>query len=549
MIRRICNTTRILLISALCILLYMGSSAADQLEDALLEELEHHVPELASASWYGEALAVEEQWLFQVYREHGFLPLWLTDSGLGEAAMVLLDTLENADQHGLAPQDYNIETITALLESTSPAERARLDLALTDGFLRYVHDVSEGQSRARKAFPELFSEAGSPAFSPLAAIQFEGHPGGLQGYFNALAPQHRYYRQLTEALAEHRKIAKLGGWPLIGKGPTLHPGESDPRVAQLRELLIATGDLDQDSRQGERYDPETASAVERYQQRHGLSADGVIGPKTLAVMNVAVDQRIDQLVLNLERWRWHDKELGDTYVLVNIAGFDLKAVRDNRLELEIPVIVGQLHHETPVFSDRIRYAEFNPFWNLTPHIARTETLSHLRKDPNYLAEKHIRLFSSWSSDAVELDPRSIDWQSVTPRAMNRYKLRQDPGVWNALGKVKFVFPNKYSVYLHDTPNHDLFSAANRAFSHGCIRLSDPAALAVFLLNSQKGPWDRDKVDQIVKGGKRTIVTLEKKIPVHLTYQTAWHDEDGVLHFNEDLYGRDKKLMAALETDR
>ena len=178
--------------------------------------------------------------------------------GLGEAAMVLLDTLENADQHGLAPQDYNIETDHCPAgRATSPAERARLDLALTDGFLRYVHDVSEGQSRARKAFPELFSEAGSPAFSPLAAIQFEGHPGGLQGYFNALVPQHRYYRQLTEALAEHRKIAKLGGWPLIGKGPTLHPGESDPRVAQLRELLIATGDLDQDSRQGELYDPET----------------------------------------------------------------------------------------------------------------------------------------------------------------------------------------------------------------------------------------------------------------------------------------------------
>ena len=256
----------------------------------------------------------------------------------------------------------------------------------------------------------------------------------------------------------------------------------------------------------------------------------MIGPKTLAVMNVAVDQRIDQLKLNLERWRWHDKELGDTYVLVNIAGFDLKAVRDNRLELEIPVIVGQLHHETPVFSDRIRYAEFNPFWNLTPHIARTETLSHLRKDPNYLAEKHIRLFSSWSSDAVELDPRSIDWQSVTPRAMNRYKLRQDPGVWNALGIVKFVFPNKYSVYLHDTPNHDLFSATNRAFSHGCIRLSDPAALAVFLLDAQNDPWDRARVDTMVKGGKRTIVSLPEKVPVHLTYMTAWHDEDGAAAF-------------------
>lgn len=548
MTRNIGNTASILLMSSLFMVFSMASSATgEEFDKALLNELEHHVPELASASWYGEALAVEEQWLFEVYQENGFQPFWLSDNGLGETAMVLLDILENADQHGLAAQDYNVESIPALLDPASPAERARLDLALTDGFLRYVHDISEGQSKARHAFPELFSEAGSPAFSPLEAIGFEGHPGGLHGYLSSIAPQHRYYRQLTEALAEYRRIAQLGGWPSIKDGPTLHPGESDSRVGPLRELLITTGDLEEDSGQGAIYDSATVAAVKRYQKRHGLSADGVIGPKTLAVMNVPVAERIDQLKLNLERWRWHDKELGDTYILVNIAGFDLKAVRQNRLELEMGVIVGKLHHETPVFSDRIRYTEFNPFWNLTPHIARTETLSHLRKDPGYLADKHIRLFSSWDSEAVELNPLGIDWQSVTPRAMNRYKLRQDPGVWNALGTMKFIFPNKYSVYLHDTPNHDLFSAANRAFSHGCVRLSDPAALAVFLLNGQDGPWDRARVGNIVKGGKRTIVSLAEKVPVHLAYLTAWHDEEGVLHFNEDIYGRDDKLRAALKT--
>lgn len=547
MIHRVRGAVRILPLSVLCILFSMGSSAAGQFEDALFNELEHHVPELASSSWYGEALAVEEQWLFEVYRENGFQPIWFSDTALGEAAMVLLDTLENADQHGLAPQDYNLESITALLDRASPAERARLDLALTDGFLRYVHDLSEGQSKARHAFPELFSEAGSPAFSPLEAIRFADHPGGLQGNLSSLAPQHRYYRQLTEALAEYRKIAQLGGWPSIKDGPTLHPGESDPRVAPLRDLLITTGDLEQDSDQGDLYDSETAAAVKRYQQRHGLSDDGVIGPKTLAAMNVSVAERIEQLKLNLERWRWHDRELGDTYVLVNIAGFDLKAVRGNSLELEMRVIVGKLHHETPVFSDRIRYAEFNPYWNLTPHIARTETLSHLRKNPGYLAEKHIRLFSSWGGDAVELDPLTIDWQSVTPRAMNRYKLRQDPGVWNALGTMKFIFPNKYSVYLHDTPNHDLFRTANRAFSHGCIRLSDPHAMAVFLLDQGDGSWNRQRVEAIVDSAERTIVNLPERIPVHLTYLTAWHDEEGVLHFNEDLYGRDKRLLKALNS--
>lgn len=548
MIHRICNTTRILLISTLCIVFYMGSPVtAEELGDALLDELEHHVPELASASWYGEALAVEEQWLFQVYRENGFQPIWLVDRGLDEEAMVLLDTLDNADQHGLAPQDYNIETIIPLLDTTSPAERARLDLALTDGFLRYVHDVSEGQSKARNAFPELFSEAGDAAFDPVEALQFQAHPDGLRGYLYSSYPQHRYYQHLKDDLAEHRTIAQSGGWPAIQDGPTLHPGESDSRVDPLRALLITTGDLERDSGQGDIYDSATVAAVKRYQQRHGLSDDGVIGPQTLAAMNVPVAERIDQLKLNLERWRWHDRELGDTYVLVNIAGFDLKAVRENSLEVEMKVIVGQLHHESPVFSDRIRYAEFNPYWNLTPHIARTETLKHLRSDPNYLAEKHIKLFSSWGSDAVELDPLSINWQAVTPRQMSRYKLRQEPGKWNALGTVKFIFPNKYSVYLHDTPNHDLFSKSRRAFSHGCIRLSDPHAMAVFLLDQGDGSWNRQRVEAIVDSANRTIVNLPERIPVHLTYLTAWHDEEGVLHFNEDLYGRDKRLLQALNS--
>ena len=549
MTRNLANTASILLVSALFMLFFQASLVTgEEIDEALLNELEHHVPELASASWYGEALKVEEHWLFEVYRENGFQPFWLSDTGLGDAAMVLLDMLENADQHGLAPQDYNVKSITALLDRAIPAEHARLDLALTDGFLRYAHDISEGQSKARHAFPELFSEAGSPAFSPLEAIRFKDHPGGLHSYLSSMAPQHRYYRQLTVALAEYRKIAQLGGWPSIKDGPTLHPGESDSRVGPLRELLITTGDLEQNSVQGDIYDSATVAAVKRYQQRHGLSDDGVIGPKTLAAMNVPVAERIDQLKLNLERWRWHDRELGDTYVLVNIAGFELKAVRENSLEVEMRVIVGKLHHETPVFSDKIRYAEFNPYWNLTPHIARTETLRHLRSDPNYLAEKHIKLFSSWGSDAIELDPRSIDWQSVTPRQMSRYKLRQEPGKWNALGTVKFIFPNKYSVYLHDTPNHDLFSQSRRAFSHGCIRLSDPQAMAVFLLDQGDGSWNRQRLEAIVDSAKRTIVNLPERIPVHFTYLTTWHDEEGVLHFNEDLYGRDERLLQALNSN-
>ncbi len=536
-----------------CVTIIWGSSAiAGDVEDAIFDELEHHLPELSGSQWYDETLRPEEQWLFQVYRELEFKPIWLSERSLGGEGRLLLNTLLNADLDGLVPEDYNTADITALLDSTDPQDLARLDLALTDGFLRYAHDLSEGQSRARYAFPELFAEAGFSGFDPVDALKTAiaaGSAEGLEAYFELLSPQHTYYRQLKDDLARYRTIEQRGGWPTIGPGATLHPGESDPRLDQIRQLLVTTGDLDQPLPVEDIYDPRTVDAVKRFQFRHGLSTDGVIGEQTRAAMNVPVAERIEQITLNMERWRWHDRELGDTYVLVNIAGFDLKAVRQGKLELEMPVIVGQLHHESPIFSDRIRYAEFNPYWNLTPHIARTETLRHLRSDPNYLAEKHIKLFSSWGSDAVELDPLSIDWQAVTPRQMSRYKLRQEPGKWNALGTVKFIFPNKYSVYLHDTPNHDLFSRSRRAFSHGCIRLSDPHAMAVFLLDQGSGSWDRQRVEEVVDSAKRTIVNLPERVPVHLSYLTAWHDDDGVMRFSEDIYGRDAKLMAALEPAR
>ena len=528
----------------------MGSQAfASEINSAIFDELHHHVPELSENDWYDEVQALEDQWLFEVYQESGFEPIWVSGEGLGSKGMLLLNTLLNADLDGLAPEEYyKTSEIDELRTSEEPAKLARLDLALTDGYLRYVHDISEGRSKARLAFPELFAEAGFPGFDPVAALEtvvVAGSSEGLAGYFDLLGPQHNYYKQLKDDLARYRAIELRGGWPIIDSGQTLHPGDSDPRLSQIRKLLETVGDLETENAAENYYDPHTIAAVKRFQFRHGLTPDGVIGKKTRAAMNVPVAARIEQITLNLERWRWLDRQLGDTYVLVNIAGFDLKAVKSGRLKLEMPVIVGQLHHESPIFSDKIRYTEFNPYWNLTPHIARTETLAHLRRNPNYLADKHIKLFSSWGNDAIELDPLNIDWQSVTPRAMNHYKLRQEPGTWNALGTMKFIFPNKYSVYLHDTPNHDLFSAAKRAFSHGCIRLSDPAALAVFLLDGQKGSWDRQRVGNIVESGTRTIVTLPDRIPVHLTYLTAWHDDEGTLRFSEDIYNRDKRLKKAL----
>jgi murein L,D-transpeptidase YcbB/YkuD len=247
----------------------------------------------------------------------------------------------------------------------------------------------------------------------------------------------------------------------------------------------------------------------------------------------------------MARWRWQAHDLGENYIMVNIAGFSLSAVKNGETILEMPVIVGKSQHQTPVFSDTIRYLDFNPFWNITTSIARNEELPALRKNPKHLVERNIRLFSSWQEDAVELDSTAIEWSTVSRAQMSRYKLRQDPGPWNALGRVKFVFPNHHSVYLHDTPTRELFDRSFRSFSHGCIRVSRPLALALFALELEDPLWSSKKIDTIVASGERKVIALSNPLPIHITYQTVWLDNQGIIRFNSDLYNRDARLLEVL----
>ncbi len=520
-------------------------SNASDIRSSIEEIMQHHVPELLGQDWYNNAILLEEQWVFDVYEGVAFTPLWLEGKGLDSKGEEIVRMLRSVEKHGLTPADYKIGEINKILETEDSNQLAVLDVLLTEGTLRFIHDITEGRSQARRAFPELFAEAGNIAFDPLSIISGIQTSQHLGEYLDNLGPQHAAYKQLQKALAEYRLIHNQGGWPVIPEGKTIHPGDIDLRIALINQLLLVTGDMSLSSETGNTFDELVVNGVKHFQSRHGLKADGIVGKGTLAAMNVSVETRIQQIKLNLERWRWHDQELGHQYVLVNIAGFDLKAVENDNVVLEMAIIVGKLHHESPIFSDKIRYAEFNPFWNLTPHIARTETLRHLRADSDYLAKKHIRVFSSWQKNAVELDPSKIDWHKTSPKQMNHYKFRQDPGKWNALGTMKFVFPNKYAVYLHDTPNHELFKTSRRAYSHGCIRLSDPEALAVFLMGGEAREWNRVRVGEIVDSSKRTVIRLPERVPVHLTYLTSWSDDNGLLHFNKDIYQRDEKLQLAL----
>jgi L,D-transpeptidase YcbB len=480
-----------------------------------------------------------------IYNKTGLKPLWVSETGPSSRAAVIWDFLKRSDDEGLDSQRYDIDEITSLWPTKVPASLARLDTLLTYNLVKYIHDINFGRIRPALSNFSEFSDGEEINFDVVAAVNSALNTPDLKAYLTSLAPAHHYYRDLKAALSVYRAIASSGGWQHIPQGKTIHPGEKDARLSYICKRLVSPGISPILPPENNVYSPDLQKAVKRFQWLNGIDSDGVIGPNTLAVMNIPVSRLVEQIIVNMARWRWQAHVLGDKYVMINIANYNLTAFNNHVMVLNFPVIIGQLQHQTPVFSDSIKYIEFNPFWNITPGIAKNEELPNLRKNPRYLVDRHVRLFDGWEAGAIELDSTKMDWQKITRARIASFRLRQDPGPWNALGRIKFGFPNKYSIYMHDTPTKDLFSRNKRDFSHGCIRLSNPLALAIFALQDQGRGWTKEKVESYYYSDKRMIIRLKPPLPVHITYQTTWVDKDGLIHFNRDIYARDEKLYKAL----
>lgn len=486
-----------------------------------------------------------------VYRARDVRPLWVDGSGALPRARQLADLLFRADFDGLDPDDYRAGEIGAMLTATDLDALADLELRLSLGLAQFAADLGQGRTTPHVADSELFlfrEEVDKAAV--LAAVETAGD---LDLLIDRYRPQSPRYDRLTAALADYRAMAEMGGWAPIADGPALKPGTTDPRIGALRTRLLLWGDLAADADlshgggDGDFYDDALVAAVERMQYRHGLDQDGVIGRNTLAALNVSVEDRVEQIVLNLERRRWMPDDLGRRYVFVNLADFNLKVVDGEKTIHETRVVVGRPYHRTPVFSEQITYLELNPFWNVPPSISRNELLPKIRSDPGYLAKNDFALFSDWSANAAEIDPLSVDWNSVAPDRFP-YKIRQNPGDGNALGRLKFMFPNRFNIYLHDTPSKSLFARAQRSFSHGCIRVMDPVDLAEIVLSGTPD-WTKERIDEAIASGRRTVVSLAEPLPVHLSYQTAWVNKDRSVHFRSDIYDRDIVLAEALMGSR
>jgi L,D-transpeptidase YcbB len=474
------------------------------------------------------------------YQTYGGELLWLGSS----RTSAFISRLKNAEADGLDPNDYpskQLATFSAGGSSTDKRGVAIIELYFSAAFLEYASDLKVGRFLPSKIDPNFFIEG--RAIDQLSALKSLERADSIDRFFDEWQPPGRNYAALRTVLAKHRALAAKGGWSAVPLGDPLRPGMTDPRVPAIRARLSLTDDASAQvtAAEGQMYNNTLVEAVKRFQASQGLDVDGVIGSTTIVAMNVPVQERINSIILAMERLRWMPEDMGQQYLIVNIAGFELRRINAGEVEERMAVVVGKPYHRTPVFSDRIRFLEFNPYWSVPPDIAIKEELPTLRSNAAGLAAQG---FEAVRGDQV-IDVRSVDWSSVGA-ARFPYQLRQRPGTNNALGRVKFMFPNPHNVYLHDSPAHSLFGRSVRAFSHGCIRLSKPLELAeqVLRVGGVKG-WTKERIDDVVASAKTTVVNLREPLPVHITYLTAWVD-DGVANFRHDIYGHDAKLLAALE---
>jgi L,D-transpeptidase YcbB len=476
--------------------------------------------------------------LARFYAARGFQPVWIKPLMVSE----LISAVEGAVNDGLEPSDYHINEIREFQShpSLTPESQARYDILLSDAYFTFASHLRYGKVEPKK-LDQNWNLNNTVSRSALEyRLEHALINERIAVLLNDLHPQYPKYNKLKAVLARYRSIAREGGWPVLPEGPTLTEGSRDNRVLLLHKRLEASGEIgSSESDTSKVYTKELVEAVKKFQKRNGLDPDGAFGAVTVKVMNMPVERRIDQIRINLERYRWFLSELEPTYVIVNIPEFALQYIVNGNTRWATRVIVGQPARKTPVFKAEMQYVIFNPQWVIPPTILAKDALPGIRKSISYLSHKKLNVIDRNGSI---VDPASVNWSQYTEKNFP-YRLRQLSGEHGSLGRVKFLLPNRFIVYLHDTPTKELFKKSARAFSSGCIRVENPLELAEQVLQDSI-KWNRDRIMSVIKTKKTSTVILPKRIPVFILYLTAVADGEDIQFF-EDVYDRDTAVLNAL----
>jgi murein L,D-transpeptidase YcbB/YkuD len=485
------------------------------------------------------------------YQPTGFAPAWVQGAQPLAQALALIEVFKVAGKKGLNPEDYDAsrweERVRALQSSSSDPAVARFDVALTLCTMRYVSDLHIGRINPRHLEFGLSVEQKKYDLARFVRDQIMT-ASQLQVVLDEVEPPFAGYRRTEQALARYIELARADDadkLPAVTK--PIDPDQPYAGVPRLARFLRLVGDLPPDATlpaDTQTYGGPLVNAVKRFQSRHGLDADGRLGAATIKQLNVPLQDRVLQLQLTLERWRWLPSEFSAPPIIVNIPDFRLRALDgSNNVALDMRVVVGKaMRTQTPVFTRDMTYVVMRPYWNVPPSILRSEIVPAIQRDRGYIASKNYEVTTN---DGKVVTSGDISDDVLTQLRTGKLAVRQKPGASNALGLIKLIFPNEYNVYLHSTPSQTLFSRSRRDFSHGCIRVEKPAELAVWALRNNPG-WTLERVQQGMQSGKDNItVNLVKPVPVFIVYGTALAYENGDVHFSDDIYGHDAKLAAAL----
>jgi len=490
----------------------------------------------------GDASIASTKVLPDIYEQENFRLLWTESDAIAQ----LVDALREIEDDGLNPEDYHLKELLLYHRAIQaighgdPWLSADFDLLLTDSFIRLAYHMYFGKVDPATLNPGWNLSRQFNDRHPAKAILEIIDAGSIKATIDSLKPQYPAYLRLKAALSKYRKIELNGGWASIPEGTVLRKGDRGPGVALLRKRLAMTDGVSAVNDDPGLFDDTLAKAVKRFQTREEIDPDGVVGHPTLIELNYPVEWRIDQIRANLERMRWYLHDLPERFVVVDIAGFLINYFESNRITWTTRAQVGDPYTQTPCFKADIKYLVLNPTWTVPPGIAKREYLPMLRKNPDYLNQADLKIIDNRGKF---VNPDSINWASYTNRAFP-YKFFQEPGPTNPLGRIKFICPNPEYIYLHDTPESEKFSETWRAFSGGCIRVEKPLEFAVKLLDV-KPQWRLEKLKDIIQSGKTRTIFLPHKIPVMFLYITVVVEQNGMIVFRDDVYGRDAAVIEGL----